>query len=1018
MNPRRSLLASLTAVCALFFLAGFASAQERGTITGMVTDASSGTPLVGVQVVVEGLTIGGLTNASGRFLIQNVPAGPQQLRAVLLGYGPVTQTVSVVTGETAQLDFQLSLSAIALDEVVVTAVGEQRKREIGNALGSIKAAEVVAEAPITSVSELIQGRASGVSVGQSSGSTGLGSRIRIRGSNSISLSNEPLLYVDGIRVSSANNDLGIGQNIYTGGQEPSRLNDFNPEDIESIEIVKGPAAATLYGTEAANGVIRITTKSGRQGQTRWNFWAEGGLVQERNTYPLNFAGIDSNATGFLNENCLLVFQAAGDCTQTGLSSYQVLDDPNLSPIDDGVRQQYGLSLTGGSERINYYISGEFEGEDGPFSLPQAYADTLLNRGIGIKGSTERPNSLKRTTLRANINAQIAEEATLQVRAGYLSSDLNILANDNNSFGFLPSAFFGGAFPDRPETAWGFQTPAELFGRDLAQNNERFTGSVGTTWNPLEWLSTRGTVGLDYTSQHNISAFPRDIGVPGQSNLGRRDSNFRDIFQYTVDLGASGTFDLTESISSKTSVGTQYFRDVFTGTDAWGIDIVNGANSIGVAAQNFSNETTTESKTLGVFAEQQFGLNDRLFVTAALRADDNSAFGRDFDLIYYPKASLSWIASEEEFFPEIGFLDQVRLRGAWGRSGLQPGVNAALRTLQAQAITDPDDQTRSGTSIGALGNSLLKPEKSSEIEVGVDADLLGGRAGLEVTYYDKRSEDALVFAPIAPSLAAGNAQWINVGEVKNAGWEFLLTGTPVQTDQLTWDLTVSASLNENELLVLGEGIEPIDVNSTTRHVEGFPLGGRWERPYTFSDANSDGIIEESEITFNDDPEYIGPGLPERNVSFSSSITLFDRLRIYGLLDHQGDYYADNFTEGFRCRFLLCQSLIDPSTPLADQARAVAYGISSQRNLFGYLEKADFWKLRELSATFFVPEEFAGRFGAERASITVTGRNLKTWTDYTGMDPEINSAGANDNFGTGEFLTQPPVRYFTVRVNLTF
>jgi TonB-dependent SusC/RagA subfamily outer membrane receptor len=370
--PRAILALAATAVLAIPI-----SAQERGTVTGVVTDAADMRPLDGAQIVIEGTNFGALVNAEGRFLIPNVPAGTHTLRVIVLGYGPATQDVTVVAGETAVADFQLSQSAIQLDAVVVTATGEQRKRELGNAVGTIEASEVMEVAPINSMADLIQGRTAGVQVMSSTGTAGMGSRIRIRGSSSISLSNDPLIYVDGVRV-----DNSSGESIGTiGGQEPSRLDDFNPEDIESIEIVKGPAAATLYGTEAANGVIRITTKRGRAGETRWNFWVESGVVQEKNTYPLNFSGLDSNSSSYAT-SCELLRVASGLCSQTGIESYQVLHDPAATPFDDGSRQQYGASITGGSERINYYISAEWEDEVGPFTLPQADIDDLRVGGRG------------------------------------------------------------------------------------------------------------------------------------------------------------------------------------------------------------------------------------------------------------------------------------------------------------------------------------------------------------------------------------------------------------------------------------------------------------------------------------------------------------------------------------------------------------------------------------------------------------------------------------------------------------
>jgi len=1002
-----SLFRPISAIALLLTIASPVAAQDRASVAGTVRDAATQAPISGVQVTIEGTNFGVLADSEGRYLIVNVPSGTHTLRAVVIGYGPATREVTVTAGEAAEADFQLAPSALQLDGIVVTATGQQRKREVGNAVGEIEAAEVVALAPVHNVADLIQGRAAGVQVLNSAGTSGVGSRIRIRGSSSISLSNDPLIYVDGIRVDSRQSGLGAG------GQEASRLDDFNPEDIESIEIVKGPAAATLYGTEAANGVIRITTRSGVPGATRWNVWTEAGLVQEPNTYPLNYAGLDA-AGGRYARTCRLNEVALGLCNQTSIESYQVLHDPELSPIDDGGRVQLGLAVTGGTERINYYVAAEIENETGPYSLPLADREDLEGRGVPITDEVERPNQLERRNLRVNLNSQVSDRTTLALRVSYLDSHFAYMGNDNNSFGFLPSAFFGGSNPDRP---WGFQRPAQLFGRTFYQDTQRFIAGSTATWDPFEWLALRGTAGMDYYNRGDVSFFARDIGVPGDSNLGRKDTGYINQWQYTLDASGTASFDLTETVTSRTTVGVQYFENRFTGTNAWGIDIVNGASSIGAAAETFSNEFHTFDKTAGLFVDQQVGVNDRLFVTGAIRADDNSAFGQDFDLIYYPKASVSWIASEEEFFPQIAFLDQLRLRGAWGRSGLQPGSDDAIRTLAATAITTPDDQTGSGVSIGNIGNSLLEPEESSEIEVGLDAEFFGGRAALELTYYDKHTDGALITVPLAPSLGASATRWVNIGEVQNQGWEAAINSTVFQTEGFAWDLTLSGSVNRNELLSLGPGAEPI--GTQTRFVPGFPLGGQWDRPIQgWDDSDGNGIITADELVIGDTIEYIGPGAPQNQLTISTGIDILDRIRVYGLLDYRGDYVAYNNTERFRCRFRLCQALIDPATPLGDQARAVASLLHPSQTVWGYMERGDFWKLREVAVRFELPDAVTSRLGSSRASLTLTGRNLGVWTDYTGMDPEINWNGSGDNFGISEFLTQPPVRYYTVRLNFSF
>lgn len=1002
-----TLLRKTVVALALLALAAPANAQDRATVTGVVTDAGTMGPLAGAQVQIEGTNFGQLANAEGRFVIANIPPGTHTLRAVYIGYGPVAHEFTVAAGETAEVNFELSTSALALDGIVVTATGQQRKRELGNAVGDIDAAGIREVAPINNLSDLLQGRSAGVQILNSAGTSGVGSRIRIRGSSSISLSNEPLVYVDGIRVDNRMSGLGAG------GQESSRLDDFNPEDIESIEIVKGPSAATLYGTEAANGVIRITTRRGLPGATRWNVWTEGGIIEEPNTYPLNFAGLDAGSERY-GRACRLNEVAQGLCNQTSIESYQVLHDPDLTPIDDGNRTQYGLSVTGGSERINYYIAGELETEVGPYSLPDPDREDLEARGVPITSEVERPNQLRRKNLRVNLNSQVADRVTLALQMSYLDSHFAYMGNDNNSFGFLPSAYFGGSNPDR---AWGFQRPAQLFGRTFYQDTNRMTAGGTVTWDPMEWLEVRGTAGVDYYNRGDVSFFARDIGVPGDSNRGRKDTDYINQWQYTFDASSTASFDLTESITSRSTVGVQYFENQFKGTTAWGIDIVNGGSSIGLAAETFSSEFHTFEKTAGLFIDQQFGLNDRLFVTGAIRADDNSAFGQDFDLIYYPKAGLSWIASEEEFFPEIPFVDQLRFRGAWGKSGLQPGSDDAIRTLAATAITTPADETGSGVSIGSIGNSLLEPERSSEIEVGFDAEIAGGRAGLEFTYYDKRTDGALITVPLAPSLGASASRWVNIGEVQNKGYEATLTAGLVEVSDFSWDITLSGSINQNELLSLGEGTEPI--GSQTRFVPGFPLGGQWDRPILgWNDGDGNSILTPDELMIGDTIEYIGPGQPENQLTIISNFRILESVNVYGMLDYRGNYVAYNNTERFRCRFRLCQALIDPATPIDEQARAVASLLHPSQTVWGYMEKGDFWKLREVSVRYDLPEFITSQIGASRGSLTLSGRNLGTWTDYTGMDPEINWNGSGDNFGVSEFLTQPPVRYYTARVNFTF
>ena len=320
-----------------------ASAQG-GTVTGRVTDRNSGTPIPDAQILVVGTQRGARTDDSGSYRLTNVPEGTQRVRALRLGFQAEVATVSVPVGGTVTADFVMTGTIARLDEVVVAATGESElRRETGNSVASINV-EAIPKTSVNTFSDLLSSRAPSVTVTQTSGTTGGGSRVRIRGSNSVSLTNEPIIIIDGVR---ANADPG-GSTISVGGQNPTRLDDLNPNEIENIEIIKGPAAAALYGTAAANGVVQITTKRGLSGKTRWTAYADAGSLSEITEYPANFQVIGTTPDGDRVARCALLLQAEGLCTPKAdsLRSYNPLEDNSL--FVDGYREQFGASAAGGA----------------------------------------------------------------------------------------------------------------------------------------------------------------------------------------------------------------------------------------------------------------------------------------------------------------------------------------------------------------------------------------------------------------------------------------------------------------------------------------------------------------------------------------------------------------------------------------------------------------------------------------------------------------------------------------------
>jgi TonB-linked SusC/RagA family outer membrane protein len=997
------------------------AAAQQGAVGGLVTDESTGGPLEAARVVLSGPNRIETTNREGRFLFRNVAPGNYQIRVLRLGYKPVTTEAAVAPGETVDLTVAMAPAPVQLDEIVTTATGEQRKLELGNAVSTIDAARVAEESPIAEFGNLLSGRAAGVQVQKSGGTTGTGTRIRIRGSNSVSLSNEPLYYIDGIRMesgaTSSTLDIGgFGQGV---GAAPSRINDINPDDIESIEIVKGPAAATLYGIQASNGVVRITTKRGRAGRARWNLYSELGAVDDNNTYPINFTGRDDTPETGLDWDtyCIVQYELDGFCTQTRVTQFSPLNDPFTSPLKAGLRQQYGANVSGGTEQFTYYLSGDYENEDGVYRLPKSEEDSVREVRGDVLDNQLRPNALERVSLRANLGANVSADADLQANIGYTSSDARFVENDNSFLTITGSAEASG-YPEDINRGWYF-IPAELFAELAQQSTERFIGGLTGNWRPASWLSTRATLGYDVTNRQDVQFFPTgQVADYLQLRDGQKSDNRFQLTQTSVDLVATGRFRLSPTVGSKTSVGGQFYRDFASGVLATGRGLPAGSGTMTGAATTEASDTTVEARSVGVFVEQEIALKERLFITGALRFDDNSAFGAEFDAPVYPKASVSWLVSEEPFFNKNGFINTFRVRAAYGQSGQQPGTADALRFFSPTAgrrggVALP------GISFGNLGNATLKPERSRELELGFDAALIKDRVSLEFTYYNKKTRDALVERKLPPSGGTSEFQFFNLGEVKNSGAELAINTRLIDGPSFAWDLSISGSVNNNKLIELGEGVEPIIFGfGLQRHVEGLPLGGYWARPITgFGDANDDGIIAADEISVGDTAEYRGRTMPNKEASLNSSITLFNgRVRVGTQFDYRGGHYIDNAIESFRCTPILnCRGLVDRTAPLEEQARAQA--VLNEATEWGYYERAWFIKMRELAFTFFAPDSWARRFRASRMSLTLAGRNLWTITDYSGVDPEVN-AFAQDNFAASDFESQPQVRYWTARLNVGF
>ena len=980
---------------------------QQGTISGRVTDKATNNPVPSAQVSIVGTTRGTLTSEKGEYNLRAVAPGVITLRATRIGYAASTQTVTVPESGTVTADFALTSTPSKLDEIVVSASGEEEtKRQQPVSIGTINM-DSVNLAPVNSFSELLTARTPGVVAMSDGGTLGAGTRIRIRGSNSVSLDNDPLIIIDGIRANGSEGSSTIG----VGGQVPSRLDDINPEDIETINVIKGPAASSLYGTAAANGVVQITTKRGSVGKQKWSAHVAGGSVSNYIKFPANYGVVDveggdtvfSQAT--IGVPCITDFQAAGFCTFTGLQTFNPLEVN--SPFVTGNTQTYGLAVSGGSEAMSYYLSGQFDKDQGVYEI----------------------NKLRHATLRANATAHLGPNFDLTVNSSYGQNRLRLPQNDNNVRGVIPSGILGLVFDDSVNHGYQFQQPANIFAINTQQNTERYSGSATATWRPLSWLSVLGVTGLDFSNRIDQELIPTylDNGITSRfadDSLGNRTSNPFQTFIYTLNASATASYGLRPGLSGSTTVGTQYTQDYVHGTFAFGKVLAPGTGSLSGATQAFAvGESTNKDIILGAYAQEQLNWRDRVYLSGTVRVDKNNAFGRNFKSIVYPGGGISWVIGNEDFFPKQKFISQARIRAAYGQSGQQPGFRDAVAFFAPVAVHVGSEDVASFTA-GNLGDPNLKPERTGETELGFEANLWKDIFAVDFTWYNKKTTDALIRRQLPPSNGVQQLFFQNIGSVQNKGVEMSLTGTPIKGNTVAWDFTISGSRNTNKVLKLG--VPPI-IFGDQRHQNGYPLGGYWARPYTFQDINGDGAITTEncpgsgcEITLGDTSVYLGSPFPSWDLTFGSGVTLFKYVRVAALVNRRTGNKLLNFTEDFRCSALLiCKALnqsIDPSvkktSSLADQAAGIA---AMQGTDAGYIEDGSFWKIREISVTLSAPDRMAHRFGVTGLSLTLAGRNLGTWTNYKGLDPEINENGGL-NFSTDEFLGQPPVRTYTVRMDI--
>lgn len=992
---------------------GLAAAQATargGTITGSVVDSTTETPIAGAEVFVVqagggAVQHGARTGGSGRYTLTGVPAGTVRVRVRLVGYQPKEQSVTVGDGQTAGANFAIVPRSTQLEGIVVTGTaGATQKRAIGNVVESINGNDVMQVAPARNVEQLVGSRTPGLIVLPASGQVGTGAQLRIRGASSLSLSNDPIIYIDGVRM-----DADVSQGpTQRGGGGASRLNDINPDDIESIEIIKGPAASTLYGTEASNGVVQIITKRGRTGKTVFDFSTRQGT-----NWLANPEGRAGELYGKTTQGDIIHFNLYEHEIQTG-----------HKPIfQNGYNEGYNAALSGGNDANRYYLTGAYDNDAGIVSW----------------------NWDKKFSARANVDVLPTNKLRFQASLGHIRDRVRLAQSAIDIDPFSNLVWGTPLTMDTGKRGFGFSPPEEWSSVESHANVDRTTLSVTSNFTPFPWFENRLVTGLDVDAEDNWTLYPRQPGGStdflGSNGLGNKNDSRASRTFYTLDYAGSAKYGLNEAMRFTSSIGLQAYRsELSTITATANTFAASPITTITGGATRSATESYLANATVGMFGQQELAWHDRLFLTAALRGDDNSSFGKQFKAAYYPKVSGSWVISEEPWF-HLPKVDNLRLRGALGAAGTQPGAFDAARLY----VPVVGYQNGAGLAPGSFGNPKLRPERSREIELGFETTVLSGLADLSYTHYGRKITDAIINSPIPPSLGFPGSQVVNIGRVRGWGDELALNLRPVRRRKVTWEIASQIASNGNQIEDMG-GTQFLTVGGggQAQNRVGFSIADFFlykVRSVTLDSAGNvltaicDGGRGKSgleqggpDVPCSQAPRVLwGHSQPTWQFGVNNTVTLADRLSLYARVDGNGGHLQSD-TE---IRALHNQgstlAVIQRNDPFLQEYRAIEADAPGTY-------KAGFLRLRELSASYTLTPRFAQRVGASRGSVTLAARNVAMlWTAQHGWntsrdgeiyvdiahqhvwDPEIRAVGQLSN---GYQTILPQTASFVGTLRLTF
>ena len=982
---RKVLFCALACILMMMPVAAFSQAVA---ISGIVTD-QQGNPLPGANVYIEGTSAGAATDLEGRFNFQYQASGEFKIIIRFMGYKTMEQTLSP-NANLSNLRFELDEDVFLGDAVVVTGIATKRSKSVAEvAVARVSANQLTKVQSFQDVSQMLTGKVAGVNVQAASGNVGSGIRFNVRSGGGLNGDEQPLIVIDGVRMD--NNNYGIGM----GGQQVSALADLDPEDIENIEILKGPAGAASYGTNGSNGVVLITTKRGKV------------RAGEGKSYTIEY----KNVTGY-NEQ-------ASKYTEDMILTYK---DANAN-FKKGAVQQHSLSIFGGSNLVKYYVGLNRRSDDG--IMPNNYMD--------------------RTTFRANVDINPSDKLIISASSSYTLNENQRPPNDDNIVGFMGNTLL---LPIPYLT----NNRAAIVGMDDKTKVNRFIGSFKVQYMPFKGFEASLGVGLDENNLREDWLRPQPFTYSWGFPNGWKRIIYRRNSQYTYDFNASYTYHPIRDLTITSNVGAQLFdrkfRDTWLGKHGYATDLIT---TIG-AGENYSDgsEQYLHTRDVGIFTNHAISYNDQYFLTLMLRKDYASAIGVDAPSIYYPSVSMAVRLDKYDWFPKI--FNLAKLRGAYGESGVLPQRLDAIPILWRAQVS----AYGAGAWVSDVGNTTIKPERIKEYEIGFEAELFTNYS-VEFTYYRQNAEDSIIDFANAPSTGlVASAVPFNVGKTKGWGLESLVQARPISTRNFELDLSMTNNYAKNEVVDLG-GAQPIWDGWWNYNIikEGLPRHAFYAQKVTGALFNDDGTYAGVQLAEDGADVYMGNPVPEYTGSFNISMRILKNFRVNILADWAQGHEVMNFTRRFgvwfgnimglgandvRYRELEVALGLQEANPSPGEGlehtwyptqKVLTPGTQAYRdaaNEFAkldgwypgnYIEDGSYFKLREISLSYSFKDLLPKITGTPIISdliLGVSGRNLWTKTNYSGPDPEINMAGARSLTRGFDFLTLQQPRTITAWLRL--